>query len=320
MSHLGRPNGQIDSKYSLAPIAADLQLHLPNRRIRFLNDCIGPITEEVCQTSEEGDVILLENLRFHPEEEGKLPKDEEGKTKKANKSSVKKFRASLSKLADIYVNDAFGTAHRAHASITGINLPLKATGLLLQKELEYFAKVLESPEPPFLAIIGGAKLSDKIQLIEKMSDKVNSIILCGGMAFTFLKACKNMKIGDSLHDNNCEELARNLMEKAQEKNVKILLPIDFVTAPSAKASDHTQAAGYATDKEGIPEGMKGLDCGQESSQLFHDEILRSRTILWNGPPGVFELEEHFSKGTKTMLASMIEATEKGATTIIGGGG
>lgn len=319
ISHLGRPNGKEEAKYSLAPVAADLQIHLPNRRVRFLNNCVGKDTEQVCQESEEGDVILLENLRFHPEEEGYLPKTEEhdGERKKASKNSIKKFRASLSKLGDIYVNDAFGTAHRSHSSIVGIHCAQKVAGLLLQKELQYFSKVLDSSERPFLTIIGGAKVSDKIQLIDNMLDKVNSLIICGGMAFTFLKVCNNMEIGKSLYDANNEELVHRLMEKAKEKNVKVIFPVDFVTASDFSADP--EIIGYATDKEGIPDNMTGLDCGQSSNQLFHDEIVKSKTILWNGPPGVFEFEK-FEKGTRSMLSSIIEATQKGATTIVGGGG
>lgn len=284
-----------------------------------MNNCVGKDTEDVCHESEEGDVILLENLRFHPEEEGYLPKYDQGERKKASKSSIKKFRASLSALADIYVNDAFGAAHRSHSSIVGIDLPQKAAGLLMQKELEYFSKVMDTPNRPFLTIIGGAKVSDKIQLIDNLLNKVNTLIICGGMAFTFLKVCNNMKIGNSLYDSksDCEDLVVSLMEKSKAKNVKILFPIDFVTASECKSDP--SSVGYVTDKEGIPDSMMGLDCGQKSNQLFHNEILNSRTILWNGPPGVFELEK-FNNGTKAMLSAMIQATDKGATTIIGGRG
>lgn len=316
MSHLGRPGGKQVAKYSLAPVAADLQLHLPNRRVRFLNNCVGKDTEQVCQEAEEGDVILLENLRFHPEEEGYH--QEEGK--KASKNAIKKFRASLSKLGDVYVNDAFGTAHRSHASsVVGIHAAEKVAGLLMEKELQYFSKVLlnSSPERPFLTIIGGAKVSDKIQLIENMLDKVDALILCGAMAFPFLKVCQKMKIGKSLYDDNDDELlVTRLMEKAKEKNIKVLLPVDFITASEFSADP--KSVGYATEKDGIPDDMMGLDCGQSSNELFHDEIIHSKTILWNGPPGVFELEK-FEKGARAMLASIIEATEKGATTIIAGG-
>lgn len=325
MSHLGRPDGKKVAEYSLAPVAAELQLHLPNRRVRFINDCVGKDTEQVCQEAEEGDLILLENLRFHPEEEGYYLFREEngggdGERKKASKNAIKKFRASLSKLGDVYVNDAFGTAHRSHASSSVVGIHEKAAGLLMEKELQYFSKVLLSPERPFLVIVGGAKVSDKIRLIEHMLDKVDALIICGGMAFTFLKACGEMKkIGKSLYDAENEELVKRLMQKAKEKNVKVLLPVDFVTASEFSADP--ERVGYAkeTDGGGIPDDMMGLDCGQSSNQLFHDEIIHSKTILWNGPPGVFEFEK-FEKGTRAMLASIMEATEKGATTIIGGGG
>lgn len=318
ISHLGKPDGKIIPDYSLAPIAAYLQILLPNRRVRFLNDCIGKDIEQVCQDSNEGDVILLENLKFHVQEEGYHSKDEQGRRAKENEDSVEKFRASLSRLADMYINDSFCISNQAYSSIIGIQLEQKAAGLLMERELESFCKMMEAPERPFLAILGGAKVSDKIQLIEKMLDKVNVLILCGGLSFTFLKTCYNMKIGNSLYDarSDCEELATSLMNRAKEKNVKIVLPIDFITASDFNRVPVT--IGYSTD--GIPDNMMGLDCGQKSCQLFHDEILNCKTVFWNGSPGVFEFEEHFSMGTRSILNSIIEATEKGATSIIGGGG
>lgn len=192
MSHLGRPDGKKVEKYSLAPVAKALE-KLLGRDVEFLDDCVGEKVESVCADAKGGKVILLENLRFHIEEEGKV-KDKEGNVTKASEEDLKKFRASLSKLGDVYVNDAFGTAHRAHSSVVGIDLPIRAAGLLMKKELQFFAKVLEHPEKPFLAILGGAKVSDKIQLIENLLDKVDAMIIGGGMAFTFKKVINNIKV------------------------------------------------------------------------------------------------------------------------------
>lgn len=192
MSHLGRPNGEPNPKYSLAPVAKEVE-KLLGKPVTFLKDCVGPDVEKACQDASGGQVILLENLRFHIEEEGSS-KDASGNKHKADPKAVENFRASLTKLADVYVNDAFGTAHRAHSSMVGVELPQRAAGFLMQKELEYFAKVLEHPERPFLGILGGAKVSDKIQLIESMLDKVNELIICGGMAFTFKKTLWNVPV------------------------------------------------------------------------------------------------------------------------------
>ncbi|KMU90854.1 phosphoglycerate kinase [Coccidioides immitis H538.4] len=198
MSHLGRPDGRPNDKYSLAPVAPELE-KLLGTPVKFVHECVGREVEETVSSANNGQVILLENLRFHPEEEGSY-KDQEGKKVKADKSKVEEFRKALTALGDVYINDAFGTAHRAHSSMVGINLPEKASGFLVKKELEYFAKVLENPQRPFLAILGGAKVSDKIQLIDNLLSKVNSLIICGGMAFTFKKVLDNMKIGNSLFD------------------------------------------------------------------------------------------------------------------------
>ncbi|CEG84744.1 Putative Phosphoglycerate kinase Pgk1 [Rhizopus microsporus] len=312
MSHLGRPNGEVVEKYSLKPVAAEVE-KLLNKPVQFLSDCVGPEVEKACQSATGGKVILLENLRFHIEEEGSAKKD--GQKVKADPEAVQKFRASLTSLADVYVNDAFGTAHRAHSSMVGVDLPQRAAGFLMQKELEYFAKALENPSRPFLAILGGAKVSDKIQLIENMLDKVNALIICGGMAFTFKKTLNNVKIGTSLFDEAGSKLVDNLVKKAAEKNVKLVFPVDFITADKFDANAKT---GYATDADGIPDDWMGLDCGEQSSKLFREEILKSKTIVWNGPSGVFEFDA-FASGTKSVLEAVIEATKEGATTIIGGG-
>ncbi|MCO5583283.1 hypothetical protein L7F22_037193 [Adiantum nelumboides] len=222
MSHLGRPDGQPVAKYSLKPVAAKVS-ELLGKKVEFLDDCVGPKTEEAVNSASPGSIFLLENLRFHVEEEGK-GKDASGEKVKADKAKVDEFRASLTKLADVYINDAFGTAHRAHSSMVGVELPQRASGFLMKKELEFFAKALENPERPFLAILGGAKVSDKIQLIENMLDKVNKLIICGGMAFTFKKTIEGVKIGNSLFDEEGSKKAAALLEKAKKNNVEVVLP------------------------------------------------------------------------------------------------
>ncbi|VDN27273.1 unnamed protein product, partial [Cylicostephanus goldi] len=282
------------------------------RDVKFLPDCIGSEVEAACADPAPGSVILLENLRFYPEEEGKGV-NEKGEKVKAAPDAVEKFRASLTKLGDIYVNDAFGTAHRAHSSMVGVKLDTRACGFLMKNELVYFGKALSDPERPFLAILGGAKVADKIQLIKNMLDKVNEMIIGGGMAFTFLKVDKNVEIGNSLYDEEGAKIVKELLSKAQEKNVKIHLPVDFVVGDKF-AEDATDKT--TTLEEGVPAGHMGLDVGPKSQQLFAEAIGRAKTIVWNGPPGVFEFEK-FSHGTKAMMDAVVKATEGGATTIIG---
>lgn len=212
-------------------------------------------------------------------------------------------------------DDAFGTAHRAHSSMVGVELPQKASGFLMKKELEYFAKALENPQRPFLAILGGAKVSDKIQLIDNLLGKVDSLIVCGGMAFTFKKTLENVKIGNSLFDEAGAKTVGDLVEKAKKNNVKLVLPVDYITADKF-AKDAT--TGTATDEEGIPDGWMGLDCGPKSIELFKSTIDDAKTILWNGPPGVFEFEA-FAKGTKATLDAAVSAAQGGKIVIIGGG-
>lgn len=225
-----------------------------------------------------GEIILLENLRFHAEEEGSS-KNADGKKEKADAEAVKAFRKSLTSLGDIYVNDAFGTAHRGHSSMVGVDLPQKASGFLMKKELEFFAKALESPERPFLAILGGAKVSDKIQLIDNLIPKVDSLIIGGGMAFTFKKTLEGVSIGNSLFDEAGSKIVGDLVEKAKKHNVEIILPVDYVTANKFSKDADT---GYATDADGIPDGWQGLDCGEKSIELCRDAISKAKTILWNG--------------------------------------
>ncbi|KAI5855973.1 phosphoglycerate kinase [Tricharina praecox] len=313
MSHLGRPNGAKVEKYSLAPVASELK-KLLGKDVTFLNDCVGKEVEEHVAKATGGEIILLENLRFHAEEEGSS-KNADGKKEKADAEAVKAFRKSLTSLGDIYVNDAFGTAHRGHSSMVGVDLPQKASGFLMKKELEFFAKALESPERPFLAILGGAKVSDKIQLIDNLIPKVDSLIIGGGMAFTFKKTLEGVSIGNSLFDEAGSKIVGDLVEKAKKHNVEIILPVDYVTANKFSKDADT---GYATDADGIPDGWQGLDCGEKSIELCRDAISKAKTILWNGPPGVFEFEK-FATGTKAMLDATVDAAQKGTTVIIGGG-
>jgi len=313
MSHLGRPDGKVVDKYSLKPVAEEVK-KLLGKDVLFLNNCVGAEVEAACANPATGSVILLENLRFHIEEEGKVTA-EDGSKIKADPKKVEEFRASLSKLGDVYVNDAFGTAHRAHSSMVGCQLPQRASGFLLKKELAYFAKALESPDRPFLAIMGGAKVADKIQLIENMLDKVNEMIIGGGMAFTFLKVLHNMEIGKSLYDEEGSKIITRLMDKAKAKNVQIHLPVDFVTGDKF-AEDAT--VGAATLASGIPANALGMDVGPKTAEEFSKVVLRAKTIVWNGPPGVFEFE-HFAHGTKAVMDAIVKTTAGGATTIIGGG-
>lgn len=311
-SHLGRPNGQRLEKESLAPVADELG-PLLGQKVEFLNDCVGPEVEKAVKSAPDGQVILLENLRFHIEEEGSQKKD--GQKVKASSEDVKKFRQQLTSLADIYVNDAFGTAHRAHSSMVGVELPQRAVGFLMAKELSYFAKALENPVRPFLAILGGAKISDKIQLIDNLLDKVNILIIGGGMAFTFKKILDNMSIGNSLFDEPGSHNVKNLVEKAKKNNVKIVLPVDFVTGDKF---DKDANVSTATQEQGIPDGWMGLDAGPKTNELFAKTIAEAKTIVWNGPPGVFEFEK-FANGTKSMLEAAVKSAQNGNTVIVGGG-
>ena len=311
MSHLGRPDGQKIEKFSLKPVADELS-KLLGKPVRFLSDCVGPEVEAACAGLQPGTVVLLENLRFHIEEEGKA-KREDGTSVKADPAKVEAFRASLTKLGDVYVNDAFGTAHRAHSSMVGVNLPQKAAGFLMDAEINAFNAVLETPKRPLLAILGGAKIADKIPLITNLLDKANDIIIGGGMAFTFRKMLDGMEIGDSLFDAEGAKIIAELAGKAKAKGVNLHLPVDFVCAdkfaPDANVSS-------ATDS--IPAGLMGLDAGPKTRELFANVIAASKTIIWNGPPGVFEFEA-FAEGTKSMAAAIAAATEAGALTVVGGG-
>lgn len=313
MSHLGRPNGQRVAKFTLRPVA-DKLAELLGRPVRFLDDCVGADVEAACADLQPGEVVLLENLRFHIEEEGKA-KQEDGTKVTADPAAVEAFRAGLTRLGDVYVNDAFGTAHRAHSSVVGVALPQKVAGFLMQKELDAFEAVLENPKRPLLAILGGAKVADKIPLISNLLDKADEIIIGGGMAYTFKKVIDGLAIGDSLFDPEGAKIVPELIEKAAAKGVKIHLPTDYVCANAFSADADTQAA---DDTTGIPDGWMGLDCGPASIAVFCEAILRAGTIVWNGPPGVFELDQ-FAAATKAMASAVAEATAAGAISVVGGG-
>ena len=312
-SHLGRPNGERVAKYTLKPVAEKL-LELLGKPVKFLNDCVGAEVEAECAALKPGEVILLENVRFHIEEEGKA-KDAEGNSLKADPAKVAAFRASLSKLADVYVNDAFGTSHRAHSSVTGVDLPDKVAGFLVEKELAAFAAVLENPKRPLLAILGGAKIADKIPLIRSLIDKADDIIIGGGMAYTFLKVLNGMQIGNSLYDPAGAEIVSELVAKSKEKGVRIHLPVDFITGDKFAPDSNL---GSATVESGIPDGWEGFDCGPKTRELFAKVIASAKTIVWNGPCGVFEFDI-FAEGTKSMAEAVAAATASGAVTIVGGG-
>jgi phosphoglycerate kinase len=302
-SHLGRPKGKPNPKMSLKPVAERLRMVLDKELARgenvgFSPDCVGPEAEEVATQLEKGQTLLLENLRFHAEEES----NDEG------------FSRQLANLAEYYVNDAFGTAHRAHASTVGITkfMTKCAAGLLMEKELQYLGKALEHPEPPFVAILGGAKVSDKIDVIRNLMTKVDSLIIGGGMAYTFLKA-EGQEIGKSLLETDKVDLARQLLEEARHRNVRFLLPVDHVVAtrPDPNAVIHQIGEGQP-----IPPDKMGLDIGPKTIELFSEEISRARTIVWNGPMGVFEVPG-FSRGTFRIAHAVAE--NAGAISIVGGG-
>jgi phosphoglycerate kinase len=302
-SHLGRPKGKPNPKMSLKPVAERLRMVLDKELARgenvgFCPDCVGPEAEEVATQLEKGQTLLLENLRFHAEEE----------------ANDEKFSKQLASLADFYVNDAFGTAHRAHASTVGItkSVSKSAAGLLMEKELQYLGKAMEHPDEPFVAILGGAKVSDKIEVIRSLMSKVESLIIGGGMAYTFLKA-QGQGIGKSLLEADKVELARQLIEEAKKKNVKLLLPIDHVVAMKPETNAVVQQIG---EGQPIPADRMALDIGPKTIELFSEEISRARTIVWNGPMGVFEVPG-FSRGTFKIAHAIAENV--GATSIVGGG-
>lgn len=303
-SHMGRPNGAPNPALSLKGVSERLS-ELIGMPITFLNDCVGAEVEAACADPAPGTVFLLENVRFHPEEEGKG----------ASEAEIAAFRASLSKLGDVFVSDAFGCVHRAHSSMVGVDLPEKVAGLLVLKELQAFSQVLTSPVRPLLAIVGGAKISDKIKLIDNLIQKADGIIICGGMAYTFLKVCYGMKIGKSLYDKKGAEVVEGILNKAKAKGCEITLPIDWLCGKDFK---NDQEIKLVTEAEGIPEGWEGMDCGPASSELFASKVAAAKTVVWNGPAGVFEFE-NFSKGTNAILDAVAALHASGGIGMIGGG-
>eukprot|EP00922_Rhytidocystis_sp_ex-Travisia-forbesii_P026070 GHVS01038204.1.p1 GENE.GHVS01038204.1~~GHVS01038204.1.p1 ORF type:complete len:424 (+),score=79.93 GHVS01038204.1:101-1372(+) len=316
MSHCGRPDGRAQPKYSLKPVATVLG-GLLKKEVTFLSDCVGEEVINKCKAEalKDGEVVLLENLRFHVEEEGKGV-DASGNKTKADEAATKTFRESLSKLGDIYINDAFGTAHRGHSSMVGVTCTTRAAGLLMKKELQYFGKAMESPERPVLAILGGAKIKDKIQLITNLLDKVNMMIIGGGMAYTFRKVIDKMSIGTSLYDEEGAKIVCEIMDKAKAKGVEMLLPVDFVCGD--KYDKEATIKLCRMDSGGIPDGWMGLDAGEESIKAAKEMISRAKTIVWNGPQGVFEFPR-FATGSLAFVDAVVEATAKGAISIVGGG-
>jgi phosphoglycerate kinase len=312
MSHLGRPDGHVVPSLTLKPVAEKLE-EIMKHKVIFLNDCVGEEVIKACENPEDGSIILLENVRFHPEEEGSAIID--GKKVKADPEKVKEFRAQLTKLGDIYVNDAFGTVHRAHSTMVGIDLKPKVSGFLVKKELGYFTQAFDNIKRPYLGILGGAKVADKIPIINNFLEKVDQLIICGGMAYTFLAASKNMKIGKSLFDESKVEMCKELLAKAAEKKVEILLPFDFLAADKFGEEANVKVV---TLEEGIPDGWEGVDCGPATSKAWREKILAAKTIMWNGPAGVFEIDK-FSNGTKALCEAVAEATKAGVLTIVGGG-
>jgi phosphoglycerate kinase len=302
-SHLGRPKGKPNPKMSLKPAAERLRILLDEKlgrgcNVGFAPDCIGLAAEEMASKLEKGQTVLLENVRFHAEEE----------------ANDEKFSRQLAALADVYVNDAFGSAHRAHASTAGITkfVDQAAAGLLMQKELEYLGKVTTNPEKPFVAIIGGAKVSDKIDVIRNLLSKVDVLLIGGAMAYTFMKA-QGRQTGKSLVEEDKVNLAQELMNEARSKNVRLQLPLDHVIAEKIDASGKTQ---IVKDENGIPADQMGLDIGPETIAAFSREIAGAKTIVWNGPMGVFEVAP-FAKGTIKIAQAV--AGNRTATSIVGGG-
>ena len=294
MSHLGRPKGQPDPKYSLAPVARRLE-ELLGVRVRFVSNIVGEAVRQAINSMPEGGVILLENTRFHP---GETKNDPE-------------LARQLAELADVYVNDAFGSAHRAHASTEGVAHYVKqaAMGYLMKREVEYLSRLLENPEHPFVAILGGAKVSDKIGVIKNLLPRVDRLLIGGAMSYTFLKALGH-NVGASRVEEDRLEEARQLYEEAQGK---ILLPVDHVVAP--EFSNEAPAQVVEGD---IPDGLMGLDIGPKTIERYREEILQARTVVWNGPMGVFEMP-NFAKGTFAIAEALAEATDRGALTVVGGG-
>ena len=298
MSHLGRPKGKPKPEYSLKPVAEHLS-KLISRPVAFAPDCVGPEVETMAHGLKDGECLLLENLRFHAEEEANDPAFAEG----------------LARLGEVYVNDAFGSAHRAHASTEGItrHLKISAAGYLMQKELDYLGRAVGSPSRPYVAILGGAKISGKIDVIQNLMTKVDALLIGGGMMFTFMKA-QGKEIGSSLLEADKVDLAKTILEQAAKTRVKLMLPVDCLVAQKVEAGSPVKTVSV----DAIPPGWAGVDIGPKTIALFSDEIARSKTVVWNGPMGVFEIDA-FARGTTDVAKAMAQATKKGTVTIVGGG-
>jgi 3-phosphoglycerate kinase len=312
MSHLGRPGGERDEKMSLAPVAKRLS-ELLGKEVIFASDCIGAETKAKAQALNSGDCMLLENLRFHKEE---TIKDKAAKEDAQLREAKDNFAKELADLADIYVDDAFGTAHRDNASMYTVPLMMegkpRVIGFLIEKELRFLGETLSNPERPFVAILGGAKVSDKIGVIENLLDKVDSILIGGAMAYTFFKA-QGQDVGDSLCEDDFLDEAAKLLKQAKEVGCEIVLPVDTVVAAECKAGAEKKII-----SGDIKAGWQGLDIGPETRKLFVEKVAGAQTVVWNGPMGVFELPP-FDEGTKAVALAVAEATDKGARSIIGGG-
>ena len=298
MSHLGRPKGKVDEAKRMRPVAEKLSV-LIGKKVKYVDDCIGNKVEQVVQELKPGEILLLENLRFYAEEE---------------KNDVE-FAKKLAKLGDVYVNDAFGTAHRAHASTEGVTKIIKvcAAGYLMQKELQYLGVAIENPERPLVAILGGAKISGKIDVIDNLLDKVDALLIGGGMTYTFLKA-KNIEIGKSLLEADKIELAAETLKKVGAKKIEFKLPADHVIADNVSEAAHVKT----TADEKIPTDWSGVDIGPKTIKQFENVLRKARTVIWNGPMGVFEIEK-FSKGTLAVANILADITQKGTITVVGGG-
>jgi phosphoglycerate kinase len=297
-SHLGRPKGKIDLKYSLAPVAARLS-ELLGRPVAFAGDCVGADAEAKSKALRDGEVLLLENVRFHPQEEANDPE----------------FSRRLAQLCDqLFVCDAFGSSHRAHASVVGITKFVRqaAAGLLMEKELTYLGKAVSNPDRPFVAILGGAKVSDKIEVVQNLMKLADAMLIGGAMAYTFLKS-QGLPVGKSLVENDKLDLARNLLEEARRRKFRFVLPVDHVLAESPDS-----ASTRVTDIAQTPENLMGLDIGPKTIALFNQEIAAARTLVWNGPVGMFE-KPAFAQGTLAIARAVAAASAAGATSIVGGG-
>lgn len=319
MSHMGKPKGKVNMKLSLGQIRDDVARAL-GRDVKFVPDCMA--ADEAVAALKPGEVLLLENLRFYPEEEGKpvgIDKEDPAydEAKKQMKESQKKFAKKLAGYADVYVNDAFGTAHRRHASTAVIAdyfaADSKMLGYLMEKEVKAVDNILSDIKRPFTAIMGGSKVSTKIGIIENLMDKVDNLILCGGMTYTFAKA-QGGKIGNSICEDDKLDLALDIMKKAKEKGVNLVLGTDCVAADSFSNDARTMVC----PSDNIPDGWQGLDAGPETREMFRDAILPAKTILWNGPAGVFEFE-NFTAGSRAIVEAIVEATGNGAFSLVGGG-